>query len=221
MKIDLVCLKFPGLSLADVDLPHINPGVGSSCPSGACRRQQALRLRHGQTCRRFTVSIVILDIKVNLRILSSRLSWHTGAPFGKAAQRRERWSSCRHLRRWPCYTCRQSGRNFPDHFKDWEDGVEVDDHDFLQAGLSHMATDVVNSTLGVVILRKSPCFNLFPNQHFIFLLRRTATSLSCWVYHWYNQVWSKPLLPHIHRWMILPNGDGDHLYLFMFYWKVL
>ena len=51
---------------------------------------------------------------------------------------------------------------------------------FLQAGLSHMATDVVNSTLGVVlVLRKSPCFNLFPNQHFIFLLRRTATSLSC------------------------------------------
>ena len=74
MKVDLVCLKFPGLSLADVDLPHINPGVGGSCPPGACRRQQALRLRHGQTCRRFTVSIVILDIKVNLRILSSRMS---------------------------------------------------------------------------------------------------------------------------------------------------
>ena len=74
MKVDLVCLKFPGLSLAYVDLSYINPGVGSSCPSGACRRQQALRLRHGQTCRRFTVSIVILDIKVNLRILSSRMS---------------------------------------------------------------------------------------------------------------------------------------------------
>ena len=66
MKVDLVCLKFLGLSLADVDLPHINPGVGGSCRSGACRRQQALRLRHGQTCRRFTVLIVILDIKVNL-----------------------------------------------------------------------------------------------------------------------------------------------------------
>ena len=95
------------------------------------------------------------------------------------------------------------------------------DHGCLQAGLSHMATDVVNSTLGVVVLWKSPCFNLFPNQYFIFLLRRTATSLSCWVYHWHNQVRSKPLLPHIHRWMILPNGDGDHLYLFMFYRKVL
>ena len=66
MKVDLVCLKFPGLSLADVDLPHINPGVGGSCPSGACRRQQALRLRHGQTCRRFTVRSVILDVVVNL-----------------------------------------------------------------------------------------------------------------------------------------------------------
>ena len=97
----------------------------------------------------------------------------------------------------------------------------MSDHGCLQAGLSHMATDVVNSTLGVVVLWKSPCFNLFPNQHFIFLLRRTATSLSCWVYHWHNQVRSKPLLPHIHRWMILPNGDGDHLYLFMFYRKVL
>ena len=66
MKVDLVCLKFPGLSLADVDLPDINPGVGGSCPSGACRRQQALRLRHGQTSRRLTVRSIILDVVVNL-----------------------------------------------------------------------------------------------------------------------------------------------------------